>query len=133
MKEVSISCGISKRLCSICHEPIGYDWRTGTVQCETGHIKGETYPEGICAGELTEPTDAYEFSFVAVPAQPGAGVTKSAQSAASAFETLMAADLTSFKGQIEKLLPRLVGALEDVKVREKRAAILRDNEKFLKG
>lgn len=40
------------------------------------HRKGETYGGKLCCGELTEPYDAYEWSFVAVPAQRQAGVTK---------------------------------------------------------
>lgn len=30
----------------------------------------------LCYGELQNPTDAYEWSFVAVPAQKNAGITK---------------------------------------------------------
>ena len=36
------------------------------------------YNSKLCCGELTDPYDAYEWSFVAVPAQKLAGVTKSA-------------------------------------------------------
>jgi hypothetical protein len=42
-----------------------------------GHVKGRTYDGKLCWGELCEPKDAYEFSFVAVPAQRSAGVIKS--------------------------------------------------------
>jgi hypothetical protein len=41
------------------------------------HRKGEVYGGKVCHTVLEEPTDAYEWSFVAVPAQPRAGVTKS--------------------------------------------------------
>ena len=40
------------------------------------HIKGREYNGELCCGELSDPTDAYEFSFVAVPAQRAAGVIK---------------------------------------------------------
>lgn len=67
-KEVSVSCSMSTAVCSIC----GEDHRTS--QCR--HIKGKKYGNKVCHTILSEPTDAYEFSFVAVPAQREAGVTK---------------------------------------------------------
>ena len=67
-KEVSISCSVSKQYCSIC----GADLREGL--CD--HRKGKSYQGNVCATILDEPTDAYEWSFVAVPAQRNAGVTK---------------------------------------------------------
>ena len=68
VKEVSVGCAVGKILCSVCGEDIG--------MCP--HRKGETYGGKLCCGELTEPYDAYEWSFVAVPAQKDAGVTKTA-------------------------------------------------------
>lgn len=41
------------------------------------HHKGEYYGDSLCYGELTGVKDAYEWSFVAVPAQKKAGVIKS--------------------------------------------------------
>ncbi len=67
-KEVSVGCSVSKELCSIC----GHDRRIS--QCS--HRKGLSYNGRKCFGILSDPTDAYEWSFVAVPAQRGAGVTK---------------------------------------------------------
>lgn len=67
-KEVSVGCSVSKSVCSIC----GKD--TMHYGCE--HIKGKMYGTGMCYNTLTDPTDAYEWSFVAVPAQREAGVTK---------------------------------------------------------
>ena len=64
-KEVSISCASSSRICSVC----------GKTHC--GHIQGKEYDGEICYKTLTDITDAYEWSFVAVPAQRQAGVTKS--------------------------------------------------------
>ena len=66
-KEVSVGCAVKKRICSICGEDI--------YSCE--HIKGRKYGKKMCYATLCEPTDAYEWSFVAVPAQKGAGVIKS--------------------------------------------------------
>lgn len=70
-KEVSISCSVSKTVCSIC----GKDIR----RHECNHIKGENINGKICHAVHTVPTDAYEWSFVAVPAQRNAGVSKSAK------------------------------------------------------
>ena len=68
-REVSVGCAVEKTLCSICGNDINSH--------ECSHIKGETYGDVLCFGELTNPYDAYEFSFVAVPAQKQAGVIKS--------------------------------------------------------
>ncbi|MBQ7070785.1 MAG: hypothetical protein IJM87_05835, partial [Ruminococcus sp.] len=67
-KEVSVSCSVANCKCSIC----GTDKRTSA--CE--HNKGQIYDGKKCCCILDEPTDAYEWSFVAVPAQKSAGVTK---------------------------------------------------------
>lgn len=67
-KEVSVSCAVSSFICSIC----GEDARHGSC----GHIKGETYGNKKCYCILSDVTDAYEWSFVAIPAQVNAGVTK---------------------------------------------------------
>ena len=68
-KEVSVSCSMNSTLCSVC----GKELKLGL--CE--HRKGRTYGGKLCYGILSEPKDAYEWSFVAVPAQRNAGVTKS--------------------------------------------------------
>ncbi len=67
-KEVSVGCACAAARCSIC----GADRRMG----DCGHRPGEEYGGVLCHTVLEEPTDAYEWSFVAVPAQPGAGVVK---------------------------------------------------------
>lgn len=41
------------------------------------HKMGEVYGSKLCCGELVNPYDAYEWSFVAVPSQKRAGITKS--------------------------------------------------------
>lgn len=68
-KEVSVGCAVAKRICSVC----GADER----QNPCGHRRGKVYDGKVCHYILDEPTDAYEWSFVAVPAQKNAGVTKS--------------------------------------------------------
>ena len=46
---------------------------------ECTHIQGQKADGKVCHAILTEPSDAYEWSFVAVPAQRKAGVSKSAK------------------------------------------------------
>ena len=65
-KEVSVGCAMGRCICSVCGREYG----------SCGHSKGETYDGQVCCGILQEPVDAYEFSFVAVPAQRDAGVLK---------------------------------------------------------
>lgn len=67
-KEVSIGCAVSEVRCSVC----GADVRKSPCV----HRKGATYDGCVCHHVLCAPTDAYEWSFVAVPAQRAAGVTK---------------------------------------------------------
>ncbi len=67
-KEVSISCSAGKKICSVC----GKDKAMGSC----GHIRGKSYGGRICHTILEDISDAYEWSFVAVPAQINAGVTK---------------------------------------------------------
>ena len=69
VKEVSVGCSIGRTVCSICRQ----DMRSSACT----HVKGREYDGELCVGELCDPADAYEFSFVAVPAQRGAGVIKS--------------------------------------------------------
>lgn len=67
-KEVSVSCNAKSRVCSVC----GAD--KNTAYC--GHKPGEMYDGKLCYTILDDVSDAYEFSFVAVPAQRNAGVEK---------------------------------------------------------
>lgn len=67
LKETSVGCSVSRAVCTVC----GKDYGT------CGHSKGIVYDGVLCVVELRDPVDAYEMSFVAVPAQPGAGVIKS--------------------------------------------------------
>ena len=67
-KEVSVSCSVSRRKCSVC----GSD----RDESSCGHIKGRSYGGVICCDILDEASDAYEWSFVAIPAQTAAGVKK---------------------------------------------------------
>lgn len=68
-KEVSVGCSMGSMTCSICSKSMK------THECN--HIKGKHYGKKLCHGILGDAADAYEWSFVAVPAQKKAGVTKS--------------------------------------------------------
>ena len=65
-KEVSVGCSVRESVCSVCGKEIGL----------CGHEKGKVYDGKLCYAELKDASDAYEWSFVAVPAQPKAGVMK---------------------------------------------------------
>ena len=104
-KEVSVGCSMGSSTCSICGSSFG--------KCD--HRKGRHYRVGgkskLCFFELSEPMDAYEWSFVAVPAQPKAGVVKSHQYSKSGavdareiLKSVSAGELTLSKSQAEGLL-----------------------------
>jgi len=65
-KEVSVGCSMGRAVCAVCGSEYG----------SCGHQKGQYYDGQLCCAILKEPMDAYEFSFVAVPAQREAGVLK---------------------------------------------------------
>ncbi len=67
-KETSVGCSVKKISCSICGKNIREDG--------CSHKKGKVYGGKLCCYLLEDPADAYEWSFVAVPAQKNAGVTK---------------------------------------------------------
>jgi hypothetical protein len=132
VKEVSVGCRVGKCTCSVCGKDLKLDWRTWTYQCETGHIKGEKYNGKQCVGELKEPQEAYEFSFVAVPTQRGAGVTKGAETLDDAVELFKAADLSKAKPEdLKAIIQRSQMALADNDERTERTKLLAENQKFL--
>lgn len=67
-KEVSISCRADSHICSVCGKDIH--------QSHCIHAKGKMYKNNMAHVILSDIKDAYEWSFVAVPAQRQAGVTK---------------------------------------------------------
>ncbi len=67
-KEVSVSCSVDNITCSICGANMKNDC------CK--HTKGKVYDGVLCHYLLDGANVAYEWSFVAVPAQINAGVTK---------------------------------------------------------
>lgn len=67
-REVSVGCSATVKRCSVCGANVLEN------PCE--HFKGHEYDGKSCHYVLENITDAYELSFVAVPAQAEAGVTK---------------------------------------------------------
>ncbi len=78
-KEVSVGCSMKSVTCSVCSKDMK------AHECK--HIKGRYYGKKLCHGILSEAADAYEWSFVAVPAQKNAGVTKSLEKISKASST----------------------------------------------
>ena len=76
LKEVSVSCAVGRTVCGVC----------GKERC--GHQPGREYGGKLCCRVLEDPTDAYECSFVAVPAQREAGVRKAWRPAADPQDRL---------------------------------------------
>lgn len=100
-KEVSVSVSVEKEICSICHQ----DRRK--KMC--AHIKGKMYGNSVCHVILDSPSDAYEFSFVAIPAQKNAGVIKSFVQKSlldEVVELYYLCDTVLTKGAIEKMLSK---------------------------
>lgn len=99
-KEVSVSCSADTHRCSIC----GKDRYSGSCN----HTNGKYYGGRLCYTIIDDVTDAYEWSFVAVPAQVNAGVTKRFGALGNSYEegadskmvSLMAEEL---KGDIVRL------------------------------
>lgn len=67
-KEVSVGCRLEQAVCSICGAERNQD--------SCNHSPGSLYDGQLCFFTLQNPVDAYEWSFVAVPAQKNAGVLK---------------------------------------------------------
>lgn len=97
-KEVSISCSAASRKCSIC----------GMDKAISGcaHIKGKIYNNKMCHIILDDITDSYEWSFVAVPAQVNAGVTKRSADYGN-ISTYSAVDVKNADEEIKRDIRRL--------------------------
>ena len=61
-----MGCNVREAVCSVC----------GAARGECEHVHGKRYDGRLCYTELRGAEDAYEWSFVAVPAQREAGVMK---------------------------------------------------------
>ena len=93
-KEVSVGCAVARSVCSICGQEAG--------RC--AHRRGREYDGQLCYFTLEDPTDAYEWSFVAVPAQRSAGIIKSKRYGGGALEDPPGGEPGSDTWQDEALL-----------------------------
>ena len=135
LKEVSVGVSIKSRSCSLCGEKMRFSWSTWQMECEKHHVLGETYPdEGLCFMNLDDPSDAYELSFVAVPAQRNAGVTKAANDpdVDEAFDTLLSCPDLSENARFTELLKHMQQSTMQAVDREARKKILTENDTVIK-
>ena len=115
-KEVSVSCSMNSSICSIC----GKDKRKGGCQ----HVSGKSYGEKLAYTILDAPTDAYEFSFVAVPAQREAGVTKAFKQKEYDMESILntikscAGEVTLSKTQADEISSYIDNLKEEAQLGE---------------
>ena len=133
-KEVSVGCAVAQSRCSICGENIR----------DCPHEKGMTYDGRLCWADLVGATDAYEWSFVAVPAQKEAGVMKSMRQDMEQLEREAALGrkyMQRLKDEVVRLggltelgleqdtLKAIAGRLEEPELEELRAAFQRQTDK----
>jgi len=93
-RETSVGCAVARSLCSICGEEISL--------CT--HEKGREYGGKLCFASLEGAVDAYEWSFVAVPAQRSAGVMKGMSAEALEKEAALG---RRYLGELKKEVLRL--------------------------
>lgn len=101
-KEVSVGCSVKDKICSICGMNLKDDF------CD--HTLGEYHNGKLCFAILDNPTDAYEWSFVAVPAQVNAGVVKSFNSSFSDIANILKtskSSITLSKKEIDLVVDKL--------------------------
>lgn len=133
VKEVSVGFSIRKLACSICGEQMKRSWWEPT-KCKNEHIKGKDYEGKTCVGMMEDPADAYEFSFVAVPSQRGAGTTKAFESETSIFKMVMelsADELAENEEALDTVISHLLSAKQSREERKVRAEMADKAKKIL--
>lgn len=113
-KEVSVGVSVEKTVCSVCGENL----KIGGCS----HLPGKDYGGKSCYRILDGAADAYEWSFVAVPAQPKAGVIKSfshGREGNIVYKLKTAGgEITLSKAQMKALLEEIVELEEEAKLGE---------------
>ena len=134
VKEVSVGFSIRKLACSICGEQMKRSWWEPT-KCKNEHIKGKDYEGRTCVGMMEDPADAYEFSFVAVPSQRGAGTVKGFEPETSLFKMIMEVspeELAQNEEALDAAIAHLLEAKQTQEDREARKKILEENDTVIK-
>ena len=122
-KEVSIGCSVKSKTCSICGAT--------AHRCEHNHM--EEYDGEICYFALDGAADVYEWSFVAVPANIAAGVTKSAADVLAALDVVLGADFADYPEKAEELKQKFAEMALSAEEKKLRAEIIERNKAFLSG
>lgn len=99
-RETSVGCAVARSVCSICGEEIS----------ACAHEKGREYGGRLCYASLEGAVDAYEWSFVAVPAQRSAGVMKGMSVEALEKEASLG---RRYMGELKKEVLRLCLAVDE--------------------
>ncbi len=121
-KEVSVGCAVASVTCSVC----GADLKNGSCR----HMRGKTYGGVLCCAVLDEPADAYEWSFVAVPAQREAGVMKRFAPGGGAGEALKS--LAASDGDVLLTKAQAEGLFAEIACLESEAAAGKEYRESLK-
>lgn len=95
LREVSVGCACGSATCNIC----GND--KAKAYCD--HMPGMKYGNKTCVVALGNVVDAYEVSFVAVPAQKGAGTVKSYGGEENKPDPVSPAETEEVKKELELL------------------------------
>jgi len=103
LREASVGVAVARHVCSICGEDF--------FSCP--HVRGKEYDGQICHVDLDDATDAYEASFVAVPAQPAAGVVKRYEEKEKALEQRSGPEESGHQNNQEQLEAEALQALEE--------------------
>lgn len=136
VKEVSIGFSCAKRSCSICGERLYFSWESWREKCKNDHVKGEQYDGELCIGIMENPRDAFEFSFVAVPSQRGAGVAKGFMTPGTSvhelFMKMTVEQLSEYPEANAAVIKHLQSAMLSAEERKERAEIIKSVEKYRK-
>lgn len=121
LREVSVGVSGARPVCSVCGSP-----KHG---CE--HRAGQEYGGKQCWFRYDKIEDVYEFSFVAVPAQRGAGVRKCYDPRDPANEFLRRLEAGAYDRD-ERVLSAAAQGIRAAALRDgQRKALLEENAKFL--
>lgn len=121
LREVSVGVSGARPVCSVC----------GAVRWDCEHRAGQEYSGKQCWFRYDKIEDVYEFSFVAVPAQRGAGVRKCYDPRDPANEFLRRLEAGAYDRD-ERVLSAVAQGIRAAALRDgQRKALLEENAKFL--